>query len=203
MPVLEQIKYEFDPSLPESEMDFERTMSGWTDASPAFAGIPLSRGIKVLPTWSTQKRTSSLAALAADPRSWYQHSAWSRKDTRIVTPAEIVDLLRQINDLAFQGEGDEFGLLRPSIFAFRACNSLILDLISDGYPPAPSDIGVDRNGDIRITWTSKDREAELVFPSEQSLSHYLYYSSPDSYGTEMRVTKAGALKWINWVMAAK
>ena len=50
----------------------------------------------------------------------------------VSTAPELAKVLAEINDLAFQAEGDAFGLLRPSFRAYSACMKAILDLARDG-----------------------------------------------------------------------
>jgi hypothetical protein len=118
----------------------------------------------------------------------------------IPTTPELAEVLAEINDLSFQEESDEFGLLRPSYRALTACMKTILALAHDSGLLRPSDISTDRNGDIRIAWAADDRETELVFPSDEHVEPYLYYSSPDSYGTESDLSLQSVSKRIHWAI---
>ena len=118
----------------------------------------------------------------------------------VSTAPELAEVLQQINDLAFQQESDDLGLLRPTFRALTACMKAMLDLARDGQLLRPSDIGTDRNGDIRICWAADERETELVFPSDDQQEPYLYYSSPDSYGTETELSPPSVSKRIHWAL---
>lgn len=118
----------------------------------------------------------------------------------VLTAPELAEVLAEINGLAFQGEMDEFGLLRPSYRALTACMKTILALAHDGGLLRPSDISSDRNGDIRVAWAADDRETELVFPSDEGGEPYLYYSSPTSYGTETDLSPQSVSKRIHWAI---
>jgi hypothetical protein len=118
----------------------------------------------------------------------------------------LVDILRRINDLAFEDKEDSFGPIRPSFVAFGRCIKLILELASIGGLLEPSDIGTDHNGDIRISWKKEDREAELVFPFDDQplqdtlIYYYVYYSSNKTYGIEGNPTALKLSEWIQWAM---
>jgi len=119
---------------------------------------------------------------------------------RISTAPELAQVLTEINDLAFQVEGDDFGLLRPSFRALTACMKTILDLARVGELLFPSDISTDRNGDIRISWAADDRETELVFPSDDKHEPYIYYSSPTLYDTVTEISQPSISKWVYWAL---
>jgi hypothetical protein len=118
----------------------------------------------------------------------------------VSTVPELARVLKEINDLAFQAEGDDFGLLRPSFHALTRCMKTVLDMARDGEMLSPSDIGTDRNGDIRISWGVEDRETELVFPSDERHEPYIYYSSPTSYGTETEISPSSISKRVYWAL---
>jgi len=62
----------------------------------------------------------------------------------------------------------------------------LIELAATDFLPRPSDITTDHNGDIRISWASGGKEAELVCPFNGS--PYVYFSSTEGYGTEVAVT---------------
>jgi len=121
----------------------------------------------------------------------------------IGTAGELADVLSDINALAFQIEQDEHGLVRPSYHALKHCVQLILILARKGELVKPSDISTDGNGAIRVSWASEDREAELVCPSEETQTPYMYYSSSDSYGTETDLRPEALLRRIHWSMGGE
>jgi hypothetical protein len=124
----------------------------------------------------------------------------TRDDVLVATAPELAEVLNDINNLAFQDESDEFGLLRPSLQAFRECLKSILSLARELELLRPSEITTDRNGDIRITWAAEDREAELVFPSDENSPPYLYHSSSTSYDTELNINPRSIGKLIRWAL---
>jgi hypothetical protein len=77
-------------------------------------------------------------------------------DVLVAAAPELAEFLNDINNLAFQGESDEFGLVRPGLHAFRECLKSIPSLARELELLRPSEITTDRNGDIRITWAAQD-----------------------------------------------
>ena len=124
-------------------------------------------------------------------------------DSLIASVDELREVLSAVNDLAFQIEEDEYGLVRPSYHAHRHCMRILLAMAQSSEFIKPSDIGTDRNGAIRIAWTHEGREAELVCPSEEAELPYVYYSSEDSYGTDTGITPAGLISRIRWAKDGK
>ena len=118
----------------------------------------------------------------------------------VTTAPELAQVLSEINDLAFQAESDELGQLRPSFRALTASMKVMLDLARNGELVSPSDVCTDRNGDIRISWTGRDRETEIIFPSDDQHPPYMYYSSPDSYGTETEINSTAISKRVFWAL---
>jgi hypothetical protein len=135
----------------------------------------------------------------AKPSSLSDESPEDEFET-VSTAPQLASVLAEINDLAFQAVGDDFGLLRPSFRALTACMKAILDLARDGELIRPSDISTDRNGDIRISWAADDRETELVFPSDDQHEPYIYYSSASSFGTEKEINPPSISKRVYWAL---
>ena len=117
--------------------------------------------------------------------------------------SELAEVLAGINDLAFQPEEDEYGLVRPSLHAYKHCMRILLSLALESGLVRPSDIGCDRNGAIRISWAADHREAELICPSEETEMPYLYYSSSEAYGGESELTPDVLLRRIRWAVGSE
>jgi hypothetical protein len=186
---------------------------GYQDIRLPYA-MPLNRGVKVFV--SHHHGAPALGALIqaqgssyAAPQLWWKSryeaevltgTLREKTDALVGTPSELAEILEGINKLAFQEESDEFGLLRPSFHAFRECLKHVLSIVRHGGLLRPSEISTDRNGDIRVTWTAEDREAELVFPSDENSPPYLYHSSPTSYETEFDLSPRVVGKIVRWAI---
>jgi hypothetical protein len=126
----------------------------------------------------------------------------AKSEDLIGSSAELAALLREITNLAFEDEQDEFGPIRPTYHAFKNCMRLVLELAESGRLSKPSDITTDHNGDIRVSWARGDREAELVCPSEGP--PYIYYSSKETYGVpDGDLTIDTIIERVRWAMDGK
>jgi len=119
-------------------------------------------------------------------------------DELVGSSTELAEILREINDLAFEDEEDKFGPIRPTYHALKHCMRLVLELAAGARLVKPSDITTDHNGDIRISWARGTNEAELVCPSEGR--PYIYYSSDQTYGTEIDATIDRIAQRVRWAM---
>jgi hypothetical protein len=189
-----------------------------------YVGVPMQRGIKLTPFVDTDALCGVEPAEAraleyggyARIRSAFMKAfeqpaeieflgfpTSARDDSLIASVDELGEILSTVNDLAFQIEEDEYGLVRPSYHAHRHCMRILLAMARSSEFIRPSDIGTDRNGAIRIAWIHEGREAELVCPSESVELPYVYYSSKDSYGTDTEITPAGLISRIRWAKDGK
>ena len=187
----------------------------------SYDALPLERGVKIIMSHPAQKELLSVGMFHANfpvytpLGSFPQQSVYrtltgkeilsqreedESDDSLIASASELANVLSDINSLAFQEESDEFGLLRPSFHALRECLKCVISLVREAELLRPSEISTDRNGDIRIAWRGENKEAELVFPSDESAAFYLYHSSPDSYGTEPDLSPRSIERRIRWAV---
>jgi hypothetical protein len=200
---------EFLPNLFPAQMDL-----------PSIAAAPyalqLVRGVKVVGIShigyaplkgffeSEQLTPNDPYRICYAPRnSRYRSNDDAANDPSVVTVSELAELLTEINNLAFQEESDEFGLLRPSYHGLTCCLKAILALARESELIRPTDVDTDRNGDIRIRWAAGEREAELIFPSAEDEQPYLYHSSSPSYGTETDLSAKTVSKRVRWVISGR
>lgn len=147
-----------------------------------YVGVPMERGIKLalidagvlcgnrvaeLRTVPHQNYTKWLSAvrktLHRPAEIEFLDFAGSVADNSLVASVgELGEILSRVNELAFQIDEDEYGLVRPSYHAHRQCMRILLAMAQNSEFIKPSDIGTDHNGAIRIAWTDEGREAELV-----------------------------------------
>jgi len=88
---------------------------------------------------------------------------------------------------------------RPGDRAHVRAHSMLVGLTSLNFSIPASDVYSDPDGAIRLLWARDDRSVELVFPSIEDESPYLYHSDANRYGVEEHPGPESALKWINWV----
>lgn len=109
--------------------------------------------------------------------------------------------LRQLGTLAKAvPETDELGRARPSERAIHVASDVAFRMLRSaaGMQP-PSDVSIDRDGDIRIVWENGDRTLELVCPYEPSQRPYIFYSDDNEYAIayDLSVYRLGRLlAWL-------
>jgi len=111
------------------------------------------------------------------------------------------ETLRELAALAKAApESDELGRARPSERAIQVASELAFRMLRSaaGMQP-PSDVSIDRDGDIRIVWENGDRTLELVCPYEPSQRAYIFYSDDNEYtiAYDLSVYRLGRLlAWL-------
>jgi hypothetical protein len=186
---------------PECAADLSDGMDTWVDlviSNPAKHRLPRRAEFtyegpeQVFVAW--QLKAPALAAwpsVLLAPRT-------ATEEALVGSPSELATILAKINDLAFEDEQDQFGPIRPTYDALKNCLRWILELAAGGRLLQPSDITTDHNGDIRISWTKGNREAELVSPSDGQ--SYLYFSSKETYGTDAELTADKISEGMRWAL---
>jgi hypothetical protein len=168
--------------------------SPFCDADPTATAWPLFRRYEdYFKSWQQILRASKFEDVAASVLVAHGEKT---EDTLVASSSQLAEVLGEINNLAFKDEEDEFGPVRPTYHALKHCMKLVLDLAAKGKLYAPTDITTDHNGDIRITWSKGNREAELVCTSEGR--PYIYYSSDKTFGTEEDITADRVAEKVRW-----
>ncbi|MEG4963882.1 MULTISPECIES: hypothetical protein [unclassified Microcoleus] len=111
-----------------------------------------------------------------------------------------VERLSELLDLE---EEDEYGILRPTEYAFRTAMKLVVDAydsMGNSFPKA-SKISPNKKGSIWVAWenTNSDRAVRLICPINADQKSYIYHVSGE-YGSK-DITSAAILvdrlKWFN------
>jgi hypothetical protein len=126
-----------------------------------------------------------------------------RPEVEWLMPKEspITALLSDLRDLMKEGgedEEDEYGVLRPTGYAFRTALNLIIEasfLLIDGYPFGCA--STDSEGGIRIEWFKTTGEIRLVIPASKEKEPYIYYEFGEKYGVDRQANADKLARWIN------
>jgi hypothetical protein len=94
---------------------------------------------------------------------------------------------------------DEYGILKPTDYAFKTVMNLLIEansLISIDFPKASA--STDHQGGIRLAWTSSDSEQEvcLFCPFGSATPIDIYYALETEEGVENSVSAATLVKWL-------
>lgn len=111
-----------------------------------------------------------------------------------ITVERLIELL----DLE---EEDEYGILRPTEYAFRTAMKLVVeayDSMGNSFPKCST--GTDDQGSIRLAWTSLelDRTIRLFCPHNGSERAYIYHHKSEKYGSEDITSAATLVYWLEW-----
>ncbi len=125
-----------------------------------------------------------------------------------VDPSGFADIVREIGELASGDESDEYGVLRPSDYAYRTTMQLLkrsFSLLSTGKSRLEAQqcrrfprgaVSTDEQGGLRIEWVEGDRAVHLVVPAEPGGQSYIYHEIGQDYAAEKRVSGSALASWL-------
>ncbi|NER35920.1 MAG: hypothetical protein F6J93_18355 [Oscillatoria sp. SIO1A7] len=109
--------------------------------------------------------------------------------------------LKSLVELLELEEEDDYGILRPTTYAFTSTMKLVLEayeLIGDSFPPASP--CTDDEGGIRLRWTSRNPEKSvcLFCPHNPEQPADVYHSTKDDSGVEDILSVSTLVYWLQW-----
>ncbi|MEG4013228.1 MULTISPECIES: hypothetical protein [unclassified Microcoleus] len=100
-------------------------------------------------------------------------------------------------------EEDEYGILRPTEYAFRTAMKLVVeayDSMGNSFPKA-SKISPNKKGSIWLAWenTNADRTVRLISPINAGQKSYIYHVSGENRSKDITsaVILVDRLNWFN------
>jgi hypothetical protein len=117
-----------------------------------------------------------------------------------IDPETGITLSRLVS-LLDEEETDDYGILRPTLFAFITALELIAGaslLMSSGLPRATP--CTDEQGGIRFEWSRPAREVGLVVPAHQGGRMYIYHAHEDKHELEDQVSASTLANWLRWLV---
>lgn len=111
-----------------------------------------------------------------------------------ITVERLIELL----DLE---EEDDYGILRPTEYAFRTAMKLVVeayDSMGNSFPKAST--GTDDRGSIRLAWQNinADRRVRLFCPHSSDDKAYIYHQKSEEYASEDITSGAILVYWLEW-----
>ena len=114
-------------------------------------------------------------------------------------PSEFEETYRQIVQLMGGDEADEYGILKPTQFAFERVTEVLSRAYSTinqrGHEFPRGSVTTDETGGIRIEWFGDDRAVRLAIPANKVGHEYIYHERGNSYGT-VDVTGRNLADWL-------
>lgn len=111
-----------------------------------------------------------------------------------ITVERLIELL----DLE---EEDEYGILRPTEYAFRTAMKLVVeayDTMGNSFPKCST--GTDDQGSIRLAWQhlNADCRVRLFCPSNAEEKAYIYHQKNQEYKSEDVISASTLVHWLEW-----
>lgn len=116
-------------------------------------------------------------------------------------PGHEVTLFR-LRELLEEPETDEYGIARPSLYAYETAVKLLESAARLARVPVPrGSASTDFEGGVRLTWRFQNRELRLVLPASPQGKSYVYHESADNYGVDAVSSGEDLAKWLEWLAA--
>ncbi|MEH2407115.1 hypothetical protein [Nostoc sp.] len=127
--------------------------------------------------------------------SSFAGSSHSTNEALKITQERLIELWQE-------DEEDEYGIVRPTVYAFDKAWSIIIEasqFLKDSFRKAS--VSTDDEGGIRLTWTKLEPEAEvrLICPCDHSKEVYLYHEKDSEYNIVKNVTGFNLASWLDWL----
>jgi len=111
-----------------------------------------------------------------------------------ITVERLIELL----DLE---EEDEYGILKPTEYAFRTAMKLVFegyDSMGNSFPKWST--GTDHQGNIRLAWQNINgtRRVRLFCPHYSDEKAYIYHQNSEEYASEDITSGAILVDWLEW-----
>ena len=109
--------------------------------------------------------------------------------------------LKRLVELLDLEEEDDYGILRPTPYAFTTAMKLVLEayeVMGDSFPPASP--CTDHLGGIKLSWSSRnpERTVRLFCPDSPEQPADIYHSTSNEYAVEYLLSVSRLLYWLQW-----
>ena len=113
----------------------------------------------------------------------------------------ITITLKRILELLETEDEDDYGILKPTDYAFKTLLNLVSEaysLMGSSFPKASA--STDHEGGIRLAWTRLKPECtvHLFCPSSADQPVDIYHSTSDEYAVEDVVSVSTLVRWLEW-----
>ena len=117
--------------------------------------------------------------------------------------AQLSSLTQQLDLLLDEEEADEYGMLRPTQFAYDTACGILIDtataLAAEGLMLPYGCASTDSEGGVRIEWNCSSSSVRLVVSSSAQKQAYVYHEVGNEYGTEAATPESLA----HWLRSTK
>ena len=109
--------------------------------------------------------------------------------------------MQRLLELLDLEEEDDYGILRPTEYAFRTAVKLVVeayDALGDSF--AKGGTATNELGGIFLDWKNREKDCSLHLfcPSSPENTAYIYHQKSDEYGSEDVVSGLTLVHWLKW-----
>jgi hypothetical protein len=109
-------------------------------------------------------------------------------------------VLERLEALLREEETDDYGVLRPTGFAFATTRDLLVGAATQIGEPFPrAAVSTDSEGGVRVQWIRPACQVRLVVPATSEGRGYIYHEEGDQYGLVEPVSVAALASWLSWL----
>jgi hypothetical protein len=124
---------------------------------------------------------------------------------RVTLPAPSDEALgvviERLASLLEEEDTDEYGVLRPTEYAFTTTWNLLVAAAQDlAFPFPRAAVSTDSEGGIRVQWLRPERQVRMVIPSVEGKPQYIYHEERDDYDVESTVSARTLAGWLTWLV---
>lgn len=114
---------------------------------------------------------------------------------------EFAITLKRLVELLDLEEEDDYGILRPTSYAFTTAMRLVIEayeLMGDSFPRGSA--CTDEEGGIRLTWAHFNPELDLILvcPCSPDRQAYIFYQPSEENTVEYEVSASRLVDWLHW-----
>ena len=114
---------------------------------------------------------------------------------------DLSELLQQLVRLRTSEPEDEYGVLRPTDYAFEMATQLLVDVSIELKVSFRASVpygcaSTDSAGGIRIDWFRSDCAVNLVIPANEQQRPYIYHQLDADHAVEYEVTPERLATWL-------
>lgn len=113
--------------------------------------------------------------------------------------------LKRILELLDLEAEDDYGILKPTDYAFKMAMNLVVEayeIMGNSFPLGSE--STDEKGGIRIAWQKRNRDCNvrLFCPSSAGEKAYIYHNKGDESAVEYDVSASNLFQWLEWFNTA-
>ncbi|MBC6481807.1 MAG: hypothetical protein GDA56_32650 [Hormoscilla sp. GM7CHS1pb] len=127
------------------------------------------------------------------------------KNIELKSESNFTTTLKRILELLDLEEEDDYGILKPTEYAFKTAMQLVVEANEImGILFSKGSASTDHQGSIRITWKNREKKrlVRLFCPCDSEQPVDIYHDSSDEYHVEDVSSVLTLVHWLEWLNAS-